>query len=649
MLPTQTSAPLLAGGPSARPPFDLGSFAGDPTQLWDLGSRVVNAFSGLLAKETPFELRRGPSGCTDCKTFVMFDPEDPEGYLVVEHELSHAIFESDPLLAAVYATKRAQKLMDRANLPYRTTEGAAMLQKLERVVFHVVNLLDDWRCCWLWSELYPGGGKMLQRRWEAIARYDLEKLAEEKLLVYVGRKAAGVDTPTAPEVFRECDADIQWAIESVSGVDFTACLGVAGMLVDRLGSKLIDKEREQEKAKQQASGGQGGAQGNESGGSGSSPPKRPLQRAKSNQADRAAAEAKKRTSTIADMDLGDVDVPGIGQNDRVPSGGRSTLGVPDATMMARVRQIETAAKFGEGEEFEKLLDQGAKAMLARLEDAKRAAATEQRSEGAVQADKFLAAFRVAGISTVLVKPTKKLPPPSSTAMQIRRRLELIRSQRRMRLADDGVDVDFDELLEATLAGELMNDPQVFRDMKSDPGLDLLVLADVSGSMLGLHLTLLDHALSDISAACGPSVTLRVWAYDYHVYVFEKVGSLQDVQGIRHGGTCSVQALDAAFEWAKNDKSRRAILFATDGFPTSVRSRNSTGNPIKDMYRVIEEVRGAGVPLSVLALGGESLRDQFDAAFGAKSYGLLQTLPSLNQALLRSAEVLVEQHMKKKTR
>lgn len=634
-----------------RPPLDLGALGGDPARLWDLGKRTVAAFSSLLAREKPFEVIRGASGCTDCRTFVMFNPEDPEGYLVMEHELSHAVFESDPAMAGIYAAKRAQRLMDRAGMPFRTPEGAETLAKLERVVFFIINILDDWRCCWLWTELYPGGGKLLRKRWEAIAEHALGKLAEEKLLVYVARKVAGIDTPGAPAVFQECDEDILWAAESVAGVDFMACMGVAGMLVDKLGSRLIEEERARQKAKQQQGQGQPqGQQPQQGGPGGGAPQKRPIPKARDNTRDKAAEDARRRSELISQMDLGAVDVPGIGQNDRVvPNGAMNRLGAPDASMMARVRQIETAAKFGEGDEFEGLLARGAEAMQKRLADARVAMGKEIKSESAVRAEKFLAAFQVAGIKTIPVKPAGKLPPPSATAVQIRRRLERIRAQRRLRMADDGIEVDFDELLEATLAGELQNDPAVFRDMKSDPGLDLLLLADVSGSMLGLHLTLLDHAVADILAASGPTTTLQLWAYDYNVYIFERAGSLQGVQGIRHGGTFSVQALDAAFEWAKNDRSRRAILFATDGFPTSVRARNSTGNPIKDMNDVIEEIRAAGIPLSVLALGGEALRPQFDAAFGKNSYGLLQTIASLNQALLRSAEVLVEQHMKKRIR
>ena len=642
------SSPLISGGQSKRPPLHLGSMGGDSARIWDLSDRLVTTFRSMLGGA--FQLMRGAGGCTDCTTFVQINPEDPEGYLVTEHELSHVLFGSDPAMAGIFAEKRAQRLMDRCGLSHKTGEGAQMHAQLERLIFFIVNVLDDWRCCWLWSEIYPGGGRLLQRRWEAIATHDLQDAAEKHLLVYLARKAAGVDTPTAPQLFQECDPDIRWAVETVEGVDFTACLGIAGMLVDRLGNRLLNFEKQQrgggggqggkgQQQNQQQPGGSGSQQGQQK--------QRPQARGAGRRG-KAQEEGKQRVQTLAKHDIGpNVDVPGLGHGDRIVSAKNKSR--PDASIAAQIRQVENAAKFGDGQEFQALLKQGTEEMKAKLDQARAAMAMEVKSEGEVRAEKFLAAFQVAGIPTLMVKPSRNLPSPSGIAAQIRRRLEQIQTRMRLRHAEEGIDVDFDEFIEAKLANELHLEPAVFLDMKREPGLELLFLADVSGSMLGANLTLLDHALADMDHASGTSVKLSAWAYDYQVYVFERLGSLQDVTGIRHGGTCSVQALDAAFEWAKNDKSKRAVIFATDGFPTSVRARNSTGKPIEDMRAVIEDIRSAGTPLSVLALGPESLRAQFDKAFGAGTYGLLQTLPSMNTALLRAAEVLVEQHIRRRTR
>ena len=643
----------MAQPPRTRPPLNLGAMARTPDQLWTLSQRLVTSFSGLLAKEKPFNLLRGEKGCTDCRTYIQFDPTDPEGYLVVEHELSHVLFESDPVLVDKFADNRAQRLLDRAGIAYRA-EGAETFEKLKNVLFTVVNALDDWRCCWLWSEIYPGGGSLLQKRWEMIAEYELEDAAEKQLLIYIMRRLAGVETPNAPALFRECDPDIDWARQSVGAVDFTTCLGFSGMLVDKIGSRLIEHEKKQKQSRQQGGGGapQAGGAGQPpppgGGGGGQGPGQKNLPKAKPG-FDQAKADARQRAEQLAKLDIGNTPIPGLGQNDRV-IGSQGRAVTPSASVQAKLRSLENAAKFGQQGEFAKMIEKGSKEMQQRIEDAKKALNVEVKGESAVKAEKFLAAFRTAGIDkTTMVRPSGQLPPPTGTALQVRRRLEKIRNERRLRHSDDGIDVDFDELLEAMLANELHNEPAVFLDMKQDPGLDLLLLLDVSGSMLGLHLTLLDQAVADLKAAAGASTKLSVWAYDTQVYIFETIGSLQNVQGIRHGGTSSVQALDAAYEWAKNDRSKRAILFATDGYPTSVRGRNSTGDPIKDMRNVIDEIRAAGVPLSVLALGPETTRPMYDRAFGKGMYGLLQTLASMNAALLRAAEILVELHTKKRTR
>jgi hypothetical protein len=222
-------------------------------------------------------------------------------------------------------------------------------------------------------------------------------------------------------------------------------------------------------------------------------------------------------------------------------------------------------------------------------------------------------------------------------------------KRKFQLSDEGDDIDVESYIEASANNELHEDPRVFLKIRKESGMELLVLGDVSGSMLGAGLELLDQAMSDIEFATKPEIKVHQWAFSMEVYVFDKLGSFRGVPRIMHGGTAIVQALDAAFEWAKNSKSQRAIILATDGFPTTCRGRNSVGDPTQDMRNLLSEIGRAGITLSVLCYGGEGTRAHYDASFGAGGYGLFDNKQGLSQGLLQAARALVINHIKKSTR
>ena len=160
---------------------------------------------------------------------------------------------------------------------------------------------------------------------------------------------------------------------------------------------------------------------------------------------------------------------------------------------------------------------------------------------------------------------------------------------------------------------------------------------------------MDQAAANIVYAAKPEITVHQWAFDTTVYVFDRPGSYQNCPGIGYGGTATTQALDAAYEWAKNAKGQRGIILATDGYPTTLRARDSVGNAALDLQNVLRDIRNAGVTLSVLCYGQEHTREHFDNAFGAAQYGLFHNPGSMAQGLLATARVMAMNHIKKTTR
>ena len=231
---------------------------------------------------------------------------------------------------------------------------------------------------------------------------------------------------------------------------------------------------------------------------------------------------------------------------------------------------------------------------------------------------------------------------------MRKDLEKLRMRRKYRLAEEGDDVDTEEYLEAMLNGEL-DDARVFLDVKRESGMELLLLGDVSGSMLGWGIDALDYATADIKAAAGTHIKVLQWGFSNEVFVFTKNGSFRDVPDMRNGGTYLVQAVDAAVEWARASKTERAIILLTDGYPTSLRGRKSTGEAILDMRNVLTEAKADGIVLSVLAIGSASSKDIYDRAFGAKNYGHVTNKITLGNALRDAAQALLKAHIKRRMR
>lgn len=677
--------------------IDIGPLAGTPEEVMARAESLVATFSTLLGKD--FDVRQGEGGCTDCETFIQIDPHDPEAYLVAEHELSHPMFGSDPGMGDIFIGKRAERLLQSAGIAPASEQGKAAKPELKALIHTTWNILEDWRCVSLWSELYPGGGELLQDRWRILADREHAEPAKTDLMSYLIRKASGIETPEAPENFRNCGPHLDKAMSQVRGTDAVSCLAILGRLIDDIGNELLgdppsptpppspssggDPQNQQGPGTPQKSKGQGppppgskkekeksdGSSGDEDeddeedeGDEDSQEQKKPeKERPKSRRKAGTSAKARKRKRAKEKLEkltastTNSTPSTGIGQDDttqsldfRIRRGGR-----PDAAVLARVRKVEAAmtpqADGEESETFKNLLKAGAEAMAARLADARAAMGHAQKSASETRDEKFMANFQVAGIKAHRVRATAPLPAPTRTAVLMKKELDKLRMKRRYRYSDEGDDVDMDVYLEAMLSGEL-DDAEVFVEVKRESGMELLLLGDVSYSMVVDGLNQLDHATADIKFAAGTNIVVHQWGFSNDVFVFQKPGgSFRGAQGLVYGGTNLVQAVDSAVEWASHSKTERAIILMTDGYPTSCRGRRSTGNPQTDMHNVLKEAKNDGIILSVLAIGPAHTKEMYDDSFGKGNYGHITDKASLGVALRNAARALLTAHIKRRTR
>jgi len=604
-----------------RPKLDLGAMAGEKEFVLQRMLSLVETFSALLGND--FDLVDAPCGSTDCKTYFRVPLADPEAYLVLEHEISHPLFGTDLSLTEAFREKAVERLLNRAKIASTHPDAIPYKSKLDAIVHHLWNVLEDHRVRSLWGELYWGGADLLEQRWHDIAQYEMEDQAKKDLITYLGRLAAGVDTSDAPKEFQDCAPHIEKAKKLVARVDNAACLAITARLIDDIADELLKKyPQDPQSTKKQK------------------------------------AQQKLQALSLAISNPGDSG-SGHGDNEDNPMGGKD-IDTPTgkrprvtAKQMGQIRKLLTAKDDdgGSGEDGEegkstlqKMLDEGAERMFQRLEQARVEMSKPKKSVAQQREEVLLGAAKASGISSSFVTPSQRLPRPTRNAGRLRKHLERVRMQKETRKVWSGNDLDIEALISAKISRSL-GQTKLFKQSKPYGGMDLLLLMDVSGSMYGWGLDLLETAVADVVYASeGVKVKIHMWGFSSSLYFFTKTGSPKNVPGMSMSMTHMVQALDAAWEWAKSAKTQRGVLLLTDGFPTTCRARRSTGNAVEDLHSVLTDMKKDNIVVSVLGIGTQN-KEYYDSSFGAGRYGLVGSLQDLPKALLDAVRVMIEGHIR----
>jgi hypothetical protein len=604
---------------TARPTLNLGAMAASSVEEnIERMEALVATFNVMMGTE--MELINDPSGgSTDCKTEIRVPFHDPEAYITCEHEISHPFAGTDLDLTVEFRKKAVERLLTRARIPVTSPDAIPYKKKLDEIVHLLWNVLEDWRCCSVWGEVYFGGASILRQRWKDIAKYAKEEEAKTDLVSYLMRAAAGYDTDGAPVEFKACLPHIHKARNRVELVDNKACLAITARLVDDIADELLKHYPDQ--------------------------PKNPNSK-------QQQAQAKLGALSKA------VPPPGQGWTKKVEYEGR--LGKKDlsrtpgqkkkrvtAKTMAEIRRLMTAKdepeQAGGTTPFQQLCDAGAKKMQKRISAAKAELGKQRKSEANQEKSQLTATSSDCGIPSKHVTPVHPLPRPSKKAAKVRRYLEQVRMEKELTAVRSGSKINMQRFIQARASGNLSS-TAVFQKTRETGGLQLMILADVSGSMYGVGLDILDQAISDVEFSCrGLKVDIDLWAFSDDLFFFSKLGSTKNVPGMGMKCTSLVQALDTAAQWTKRGKGDRAIILMTDGFPTSCRAKKSSGNPAEDLAHVMKEIRSEGVVLSVLAIGGQ--RDYYENVFGKRGFGHVQGLRDLPDALGDAARVIIEAHLR----
>jgi hypothetical protein len=438
---------------------------GTPEELRETMQSLTDTFSKMMGAE--FDLVNAPSGSTDCKTFFRVPLDDPEAYIILEHEISHPFAGTDLALTEVFREQAVERLLQRAGMSKTNSAAIPYKRKLEGLVHHLWNVLEDWRCCSVWGELYPGGAALLQQRWKDIAEHEMEEQAKVDLVTYLGRLAAGTDTPTAPTEFQACAKHMEKARKKVELVDNKACLAITSRLIDDIADELLKQF----------------------------PPDKPQTRQQTGQTKLsllnkaiAGVSGGKGTGDNEDNPLGGKDLePELDQN------GRPKRKRVKASQMLQIRKLMSASD-SDGEEDEdgnqsksslqKLLDDGTDKMFQVIQAAKKELGKVKGSKKKSDEDVLLSAAKVSGIKGVIVTPSQKLPKPTRGAARMRRHLENVKLHRETIDTWEGDEINIEAFIEARIAGTL-EDTKIFQETREYGGMD----SSSSSRCVGLYVWL----------------------------------------------------------------------------------------------------------------------------------------------------------------
>lgn len=604
--------------PLPRPLLNLGAMAAASVpENVERMTKLVDIFNKMLQKE--LALQDDPAGgSTDCATFVRVPFQDPEAYLVCEHELSHTFAETDLVMTKTALDSIVEKLLTRARIA--TTEPRARAYKpvLYDIAFSLWNILEDWRCLSVWGELYFGGAHLLRQRWESIAKHSDEALAEVNFFLFMMRAAANTSTPGASPEYQVCATHIRNAVTRVELVDNIACLAITAKLIDDIADELLKQFPP--------------------------PQMNPLNNQQTSQqkldALKELGKGGKPPAAVPSANQG------AGQLDVVDTSAlRGKPSKASASTMRKIRRLTTASTTDTDADgktsFDKLCIDGATAMAERIELAKAALGLLRENDAEKEKRKISQLSADTGIEIITVTPIDPLVSPSRRSGQARKYLEMIKMEVQNSFAQRGTRIN----VQRAIQGRLSNNHALPKFIKTEEsgGLHLLLLCDVSGSMSGSGINMVQQAVADAAHVCTNfPITLDVWAFSHQLYIFTRLGGII-APGVWMTSTSTVQAVDAAAQWLRGERGSRAMILMTDGEPTSLRKTRSTGTPKGDLSALFKELQEDRVVVATLGIGGD--KESFREMLRGTRFGHASRLKEVPDALTEAIRGIVEAHLR----
>ena len=516
--------------------------------------------------------------------------KDPEFYRLVESQLAHILFRTDPTAKRIFVSEYALKVEQLAK-----QRGVSIPQSVfAPILSTIITLLERTRVQSLWGMLYAGSYDILK----TLQSKEVDPLCAEAhrdLLTFLTCVTSAPDKieSGALDRFQPC---VEEALRKVQRRGPTATLAVSKWLVMQLVNEIIrekkalppptpPKKREQDDDEEEEGGGAGSSDWN--------PPP-------------PDATADEKTQALKDLvNRASRDAPPAARESVTENKFQQKRGNPKSAATANAG---LNAPVNQEEEFEQQLSDS-EGEMEDLVDQARAAMRQQFRE-----DDWLvknAAAKIVFIDESLV-PLEHLPPEDAqTVQRLRALFHRVMGRRKSLLADSGIEVDVQALIERKLTGAPI---PIYKEEGRGRGFCAHILIDLSGSMTGDKLVQCSRATAIITRALKyPFVSFSVWGFSSHtpgevkITRFDAKGEIvlsMKMQGAG-GGTPLHIATRVVTRKLMDSQEDKQLFILTDGMPSHQRQDGRHFSTRQLLLLEREEIRKArkdGINVTGVLLG-----------------------------------------------
>jgi hypothetical protein len=584
--------------------------------------KTVATFAGLTRRK--LWLREGNSARTDGHEIIA-PFEHPYFYQILEHELSHILFQSDGI-AKVQFIASYLAVMDDALKKQNTPGLGGLMQPLTEFMNTIVGVLEDVRCESLWKLLYPGSFELLQEcHRKEVAKF-MDR-AHMSLGVYFIITSTGGE-PHKGRFSRFRPALLE-AMRKVERRSFGATLAVSKWLMQHLVSEALREMRGQpppQKLKPAPP----------------SPGPQPAFSSTEPSPALGAGETKdhvvppefKPEPVMADLTerfegvkmlIADTDTPSAlfmrvddVQEGKFPSHSEKQRAIELARYVAKLNTADEA-------QLDQYLTGSEAAMQDIVEEAREALGVQMEVDDWITKN----AFGKVNLKDVpSAHSTPLLPEDRDTVQKLRSVFFRVMGRRKSELQEQGSVIDVTAYVEALIAQQ---PAPCFQAEEKGRGFKVVLLIDRSGSMAGSKTAQAERACRILAKALDfPFVEFHIWGFqsiknsELDISRFDtkrKDFTFVSKHAVVSGNTPLHLALRVVTRFMESGAESKQIICLTDGWPTHVSKKgHSYGTKTLSTF-VREEVRLArrlGMNVTGVLIGKDAKDDLLSFMFGSET-------------------------------
>jgi len=618
--------------------------------------KTVETFGGITNRRLWLRDSGDGSGSTDGHA-IHAPFQDDDFYKIVEHEISHVLFQSNSLARKKFLEEYCDKVAavtKRAGVNVNMTGFAKMMSAM-------IGLLEDHRVNSLWGLLYPGSYMRIQARNKGQAEAIQDK-ADRSLLVYMLCLHAGIDVSSQ---FSKYKPFIQESFRKVERKGFGATLLATKWLVTQMVSELVREQTGQPSPQAPSNvtnydpqgairamlpGGGGGGQqdpnqdpnqdpgddgdgdGDGDGGGWYPPPVSGDLQTRSNALDDLEKMASALDYSDDKDDFTDPKFPSRQEQAEADDVANQVTGIDanDPTQMDGF--------MGQSEQdMQQIVDEAARAMR------------QQMTEDDWTRRDAMAKVVFTDVKQSDVEDTIEIAPDDRDAIRrLRAQFFRVMGRTKTSLSDSGTKIDIQAYIQSRAAGQLGD---CFEHEVRGQGFKSVLLLDRSGSMYGNKTKQAERACRIIARATRfPFVDMNVWGFkstDNGQVDIDRFDRMMDTYTTKRSSVGGVTPLHIAVRlgvrYLEGGPEAKQLIVLTDGFPIYSRRDGRDFPTWQLMMYVRDEVlraRKHGIGVTCLFIGHGN--GQFDATtkqmhfmFGQRKNWSMLDPSRLGEGLIRT--------------